>query len=56
MQTAFRCLSDSKSSYSRSKFLQRSEGNKLNLLLEAFRFYKLTSNSVSRIFKINLKG
>ncbi|XP_056122641.1 zona pellucida sperm-binding protein 3b [Rhinichthys klamathensis goyatoka] len=40
------CLSDSRSSYSRSKFLQRSEGNKLNLLLDAFRFHKLTSNSV----------
>ncbi|XP_077061857.1 zona pellucida sperm-binding protein 3b [Siphateles boraxobius] len=40
------CLSDSRSSYSHSKFLQRSEGNKLNLLLDAFRFHKLTSNSV----------
>ncbi|KAK7162688.1 hypothetical protein R3I93_006893 [Phoxinus phoxinus] len=40
------CLSDSRSLYSHSKFLQRSEGNKLNLLLDAFRFHKLTSNSV----------
>ncbi|XP_052404974.1 zona pellucida sperm-binding protein 3b isoform X2 [Carassius gibelio] len=40
------CLTDSRSLYSRSKFLQRSQGNKLNLQLEAFRFYKLTSNLV----------
>ncbi|XDV26911.1 hypothetical protein PO909_030530 [Leuciscus waleckii] len=40
------CLSDSRSSYSRSKFLQRSEGNKLNLLLDAFRFHNLASNMV----------
>ncbi|RXN06747.1 zona pellucida sperm-binding 3-like protein [Labeo rohita] len=39
-----RCLVDSKSLYSHSKFLPRSQGNKLNLLLDAFRFYKLTSN------------
>ncbi|KAI2667269.1 Zona pellucida sperm-binding protein 3 [Labeo rohita] len=40
------CLVDSKSLYSHSKFLPRSQGNKLNLLLDAFRFYKLTSNLV----------
>ncbi|XP_067310336.1 zona pellucida sperm-binding protein 3b [Pseudorasbora parva] len=40
------CLSDSRGSYSHSKFLQRSDGNKLNLLLDAFRFHKLTSNLV----------
>ncbi|XP_073705564.1 zona pellucida sperm-binding protein 3b [Garra rufa] len=40
------CLADSRSLYSRSKFLPRSQGNKLNLQLDAFRFYKLTSNLV----------
>ncbi|XP_016333525.1 zona pellucida sperm-binding protein 3b [Sinocyclocheilus anshuiensis] len=40
------CLADSRSSYSRSKFLPRSQGNKLNLQLDAFRFYKLSSNLV----------
>uniref|UniRef100_A0A671LRD5 Zona pellucida sperm-binding protein 3 n=1 Tax=Sinocyclocheilus anshuiensis TaxID=1608454 RepID=A0A671LRD5_9TELE len=40
------CLADSRSLYSRSKFLSRSQGNRLNLLLDAFRFHKLTSNLV----------
>ncbi|XP_051773808.1 zona pellucida sperm-binding protein 3b [Ctenopharyngodon idella] len=40
------CLADSRGLYSHSKFLQRSQGNKLNLLLDAFRFHKLTSNLV----------
>ncbi|XP_055058871.2 zona pellucida sperm-binding protein 3b [Misgurnus anguillicaudatus] len=40
------CLSDSMHSSSRSKFLQRTEGNKLNLLLDAFRFYRVTSNLI----------
>uniref|UniRef100_A0A9J8CBJ0 Zona pellucida sperm-binding protein 3 n=1 Tax=Cyprinus carpio carpio TaxID=630221 RepID=A0A9J8CBJ0_CYPCA len=48
------CLLDSRSSYSRSKFLQRSQGNKLNLQLDAFRFYKLTSNLV--FITCNLKA
>ncbi|KAF4116836.1 zona pellucida sperm-binding protein 3b [Onychostoma macrolepis] len=48
------CLADSRSLYSRSKFLPRSQGNKLNLQLDAFRFYKLTSNLV--FITCNLKA
>ncbi|XP_056598475.1 zona pellucida sperm-binding protein 3b [Triplophysa dalaica] len=40
------CLSDSMHSSSHSKFLQRNEGNKLNLLLDAFRFYQVASNLI----------
>ncbi|KAI7809605.1 zona pellucida sperm-binding protein 3b [Triplophysa rosa] len=40
------CLADSMHSSSRSKFLQRNEGNKLNLLLDAFRFYQVASNLI----------
>ncbi|XP_043080293.1 zona pellucida sperm-binding protein 3b [Puntigrus tetrazona] len=40
------CLADSRSLYSRSKFLPRSQSNTLNLQLNAFRFYNLTSNLV----------
>lgn len=40
------CLADSRSPYSHSRFLQRSEGNHLNLQLDAFRFHKFTGNLV----------
>ncbi|TRY65596.1 hypothetical protein DNTS_015201 [Danionella cerebrum] len=38
------CLADSRNLYSHSTFLKRSQGNKLQLLLDAFKFHKLTGN------------
>ncbi|XP_056328330.1 zona pellucida sperm-binding protein 3b [Danio aesculapii] len=40
------CLADSRSPNSNSMFLRRTEGNHLNLQLDAFRFHKFTGNLV----------
>ncbi|NP_571771.1 zona pellucida sperm-binding protein 3b precursor [Danio rerio] len=40
------CLADSRSPNSNSMFMRRTEGNHLNLQLDAFRFHKFTGNLV----------